>query len=234
MSSYPEAGRVPRVRAFVTVPKNGPLHPINILSIGNLDDLAVRHFAASGGGSVVKPEGDLKDGLSKMNHLEFDIVHFAGHGIAEGPDCEARLIVDDDDDRKRVVLDPASIMHAADRPSLVFLNACATGRLTSTPSHLTLASSFLMAGARSCIVATLPILERSAALFATSFYEELVQGASVGESLFIARHKTLFKMDDLMTALSYALFGDGRTVSTATSRPDRGQADPFEPKWDQD
>jgi CHAT domain len=233
MSSYPEAGRVPRVRSFV--PKNGPLHPINILSIGNLDDRAVRHFAASGGGCVVKPEGGLEDGLRKMNDLEFDIVHFAGHGIAEGPDSGVRLIVDDDDDRKRVVLNPASIMHAANRPhALVFLNACATGRLTSTPSHLTLASSFLMAGARSCIVATLPLLERSAALFATSFYEQLVQGANVGESLFIARRKTLFEMDDLMTALSYALFGDGRTVSTATSRPDRGQTDPFVAKRDHD
>jgi len=83
------------------------------------------------------------------------------------------------------------------------------GDISSGPDELKLASRFLYAGAKCIVLGALPLTDKGAERFAEEFYRNVFKGCSVGESLLATRKKIISDSGDLLTALSYVLFGNG-------------------------
>ena len=118
----------------------------------------------------------------------FDVIHFTGHGVAGAASA----------DRAEIRLEAGSRLRPEDlsgvvaglgkqRP-IVFLNACEIGRAgmgLTRPGGWP--RGFLAAGAGAFIGPFWKVADGSAATFAASFYEKLIDGASVGAAARAAR-----------------------------------------------
>jgi hypothetical protein len=135
------------------------------------------------------------------------ILHFAGHGLSA--DGGHELVVRGRDRSDQPLL--LNVDEFASRSNLtgafIFLNACSSGKFADGPVQLDLAKEFLIAGADWCVLASLPLSDYSAELFAAEFYKHALAGRSVGSALLQARRSLLAQTDDLVTSLSYILFG---------------------------
>jgi hypothetical protein len=141
----------------------------------------------------------------------YDILHFAGHAYQadESTGINHFLVRGQDPPDQWRMLNTYDIDKFADLDnSFVFLNACSSGNLLGSSGQLDMAKQFIKAGARSCVLGTLPLSDYPAELFATEFYRQAFVGATVGAALLHARRYLLATTQDLMTSLSYVLFGD--------------------------
>ena len=134
--------------------------------------------------------------LALILNEEFDIVHFAGHGIFDeanpahsgwvfGRDC---------------LLSAQEIFRARRVPRLVFANACFSAVVRQGPAltadetnrHLAgLAEAFFERGIQNYIGTGWPVADDPAVMFATTFYEETLKGETLGEALARAREQIL-------------------------------------------
>jgi hypothetical protein len=132
--------------------------------------------------------------LALILNEEFDIVHFAGHGIFDdknpahsgwvfGRDC---------------ILSAQEIFRARRVPRLVFANACFSAvvregtALTADEMnrHLAgLAEAFFERGVQNYIGAGWPVADQPAVTFAATFYQNVLQRATLGEALATARRE---------------------------------------------
>jgi CHAT domain-containing protein/tetratricopeptide (TPR) repeat protein len=136
---------------------------------------------------------------------EFEFVHFAGHSTFDPADSAKTgwLLYD-------AILSSAEISKISNPPILVFSNSCqsaATQKWDSAnsfgQSNLGIGSSFLLAGVRHYVGALWVVHDASSARFASTFYKRLLEGCTIGESLFYA------KTEDQGLAGSEALMAAG-------------------------
>src|SRR5262249_55366657 len=134
--------------------------------------------------------------LALILNEEFDIVHFAGHGIFDeanpahsgwvfGRDC---------------ILSAQEIFRARRVPRLVFAHACFSAvirkglALTAAEMNLLLAGlaeAFFERGIQNYIGPGWPVADDPAVTFAATFYAEALKGQTLGESLAFAREQIL-------------------------------------------
>jgi CHAT domain-containing protein len=153
--------------------------------------------------------------ISKKDFLltlkDYDIVHFAGHAYhqSNSPD-ESYLLFSDGG----IMAFEIGRFISSSAPAVVFLNACwSAEELRNTDSYSPmmrgLGRTFLYAGVSSFIGYLVPVPDRSATKFAVTFYEFLLQGQTIGESLRRARIQCRnTKVPNDLTWSSAILYGD--------------------------
>lgn len=157
---------------------------------------------------------DIRSDYVRSKIRNFDIVHYAGHAehSIERPEESGWLLKDG-----RLTAD--QIMSMTSRipmPSLIFSNACQSGqtgqwKLDENYEHriFGLANAFLLTGVQHYIGTFWEIPDEAGAHFAVNFYENLVDGVAIGESLRQARQSLIEKYgEDTIVWASYMLYGD--------------------------
>lgn len=142
---------------------------------------------------------------------ESDIVYYIGHAEYDGdnPEQSAWLLKDDR-------LDCAALRNLKTPPTLVFSNACESGRETPPGSENAeanhaqgIASSLVLSGAGACIGARWPLTARAGAFFAETFFCELMKNVSIGNAMRKARLKSIHALgQEDMAWASYVLYGN--------------------------
>ena len=105
---------------------------------------------------------------------------------------------------------------------LVFINACRSAGLAATYNRLDgWAEAFLQAGAGAFIGSLWAVSDRPARNFAELFYQQLLDGATLGTAAMAARQAMAKRAGD-PTWLAYAVYGDPRAtvLPSPASHPD--------------
>ena len=142
----------------------------------------------------------------------YDVLHFAGHGFFDA----------DDPGRSGVVCAGSEVLRGADLdglgdlPALVFFNACEAARVRRRPGRTggrmlalrrssSVAEAFLSGGVANFLGTHWPVGDSAALAFSTRFYERLLDGAPLGESVLEARRR-VFQQGSIDWA-DYVLYG---------------------------
>jgi hypothetical protein len=154
---------------------------------------------------------------------DFDLVHYAGHGEFDPADPGAAGWVLG----LREVLTARDVFRARRVPRLVFANACFSGAIHATPSFdraelargtATLAQAFFERGVPNFVGTGWPVDDEQAVTFAVTFYERLVNGATMREAVQAARRK-LFDAASGSTWGAYQHYGDPDDVLLRPATP---------------
>jgi tetratricopeptide (TPR) repeat protein len=150
----------------------------------------------------------------KKNICDYDIVHFAGHCEFDKKDTRrSGWMFSDGVFRVEEIL---KMGQSSDLPALIFSNACHSAGLSCglinsgyQEANFNMAGAFLFAGVRHYIGSIRKIEDIASQEFARKFYTQLLAGASVGESLRVAKLK-LIKEYGLASLhwVNYLLYGD--------------------------
>ncbi len=154
----------------------------------------------------------------KKNLRDYDIVHFAGHCEYDNnnPKNTGWLL----SDGRFTTRDVLALSHGLNLPSLVFSNACYSAKagadLLDVDYHektYSLAAAFLFSGVRHYIGTAWQVEDAASLMFAREFYNELMRGKSIGESIRLGRLKLIevYGLTDISWA-NYILYGDPNYV----------------------
>ncbi len=149
---------------------------------------------------------------SKMRN--YDVIHYAGHADydREDPAKSGWLLADG----KLASNDIHSMTGKKPMPALVFANGCQSGQTEEWKIDsgyendiFGLANAFLVSGVQHYIGTFWDILDDPGRDFALAFYQEMVTGYSVGESMRRSRLHLIDKYgEDTIVWASYMLYGD--------------------------
>lgn len=154
---------------------------------------------------------------------KFTIIHFTGHGHLDevNPGRSGLALFDG-------ILTVGEIAaHLDNAPALAFINGCETavGATSSAPGELTVsqltrvfgtARPFLKGG--SYVLGTRwRVSDAASSVFATTFYDSLLTGESVGESVRKARNAVYDPDSTDLSWASYVYYGDPRLIIRAES-----------------
>jgi CHAT domain-containing protein len=154
-------------------------------------------------------------GITKKDFLlsfqNYDIVHFAGHAShdASSPDESSLMLADGE-----VQAFEIARFITTRSPAVVFLNACWSAEELRDPDSYSpmmrgLGRTFLYAGVTAFLGYLIPVPDDSATRFAMCFYNALIQGYTVGESLRRSRIQSRNpKTSYDLTWSSAVLYGD--------------------------
>jgi hypothetical protein len=146
----------------------------------------------------------------------FDVLHFAGHGVAESGDItRAELLLQGRVEAGSYVLEPlrASVVENLSGlvgkdgvQPIVTLNACQAGRagykLTSVGGF---SRAFLGQGAGMLVAAMWSVYDRPARTFTETLYERMAAGDTLAEATIAAREAA--REEDEATWLAYTVYG---------------------------
>ena len=142
----------------------------------------------------------------------YDVIHYSGHAHfnLKKPDESGLLLAGQN------VLIAQTIQRTLRGRPLVLLNACESGREVMVDGEVSytasesegLASSFILGGALGIIGTLWPIFDKGAAEFASTFYEGLLAGQSLGEDVRLARLRVRESRPHDVTWASFVLYGD--------------------------
>jgi class 3 adenylate cyclase/tetratricopeptide (TPR) repeat protein/CHAT domain-containing protein len=171
---------------------------------------------------------DVRSEILKARLADYDLLHYAGHFdyVHEDPSQSGVLLSDGKFEIGRLL----GLARGFPLPSLIFTNACQSGRTDrwSTEERLySLANAFLVAGVRHYIGGTRDLFDRLSAAFAVEFYRQLVTHQTVGEALRLARIQSIRRFgEENLTWASYVLYGDPSfcyfTGDTQSAKPSHG------------
>ncbi len=125
----------------------------------------------------------------------YDVLHFAGHGFFDADDPARSGLVC----ARGEVLRGSDLDGLGDLPSLVFFNACEAarvrkrapvaggGRLFAFRRSTSVAEAFLSGGVANFLGTHWPVGDEAALTFSSLFYERLLGGVTLGESVLAAR-----------------------------------------------
>lgn len=138
--------------------------------------------------------------LDEFSSGEYDVIHYAGHAFfdEDSPERSGLLC------HRDVPLTGAQLSSLANLPSLVFFNACESGRIrggrrpsvekrdaervTRARNAVGFAEAFMRGGIASFLGTYWPVGDEAALVFAETFYGELIAGKTVGDALVAARN----------------------------------------------
>lgn len=145
------------------------------------------------------------------------ILHFAGHAQRSTPTVKGGLLLADG------VLTPDEICDAVGNkaPPLVFVNGChastSRGWIEAVQRTSSLASAFLMRGARHYIGPMWEIPDGDGLAFALRFYESALSGAPFGDAVRESRRALAASHQEPLSFAGYVLYGEPRTGFPAGS-----------------
>lgn len=160
--------------------------------------------------------------LSAFSSGKYDVIHYAGHAFFDEKNPERSGLLA----HNKVHLTGADLAGLGNLPSLVFFNACESGRVRtvrtagkrttrqvgelSRAEHLQrsvgLAEAFMRGGVANLIGTYWPVGDASATSFARTFYRRLLAGDALGDALLAGR-KALLEIDSKDWA-DYILYGN--------------------------
>lgn len=185
-------------------------------------DEAAFLMARLGASPVKGSEANVRSLLRKGG---FDVLHFAGHGVADPTDvAAARVLLAGRKVNGKVtpqylsattVAQNARLRDADGNGPLVVLNACQTGRGGQQLSSFGgFAKAFIDAGAAAYISSLWSVGDAPARDFVETLYDELLAGKTIGEAAVAAREAARQAGD--ATWLAYVVYArpDARLVTT--------------------
>lgn len=150
----------------------------------------------------------------KKNIRDYDVVHYAGHADYNlNEPSKSGWIMSDD---RLTASDILKLAGGAPLPSLIFTNACHSGRTGEWKIDegfeneiYGLANAFLLSGVTHYIGTFWEVLDSPSSIFAIEFYKALARNISIGEAVRIARKHLIghFGKNNIIWA-SYMLYGD--------------------------
>lgn len=241
-------GRVVRTRQNITgIQKRTPGKSLKMLIIA---DPQSNLKAAYKEGIKVRDELSGKEDIIKLNLVsastdtqyikrnirDFDIIHFAGHAEYDPEDpSQSGWVMSD---KKLTSSDISKMAGGAPLPSLVFSNACHSGRTSEW--HVAgdfeeqiygLANAFLLSGVTHYIGTFWDILDSPSSDFAVEFYKAIAKNLSLGESVRTARKRLIeqFGEGNIIWA-GYMLYGDPtyKVFQTASTESYKANQQPRE------
>jgi hypothetical protein len=149
---------------------------------------------------------------------DFDVIHFAGHGLHRDLDVEGSwLVLDQGEDLWPDDLS-GEVGNLGTTWPLAFLNSCQSGRTGFSLTHLGgWAPALLKAGAGAFLGPLWEVSDRGAELFARSFYQALLaERRPIGEAVRQARLAVRTELPGDPAWLAYTLFAEplARVVDT--------------------
>ncbi len=161
----------------------------------------------------------------------YDLVHFAGHADYDEQDPEAggwRLDEGRFNAARVIKMAGTGIM-----PSLVFANACQSGRSTHADAGIgiqdrifDMANAFILAGVKHYIGTFWEVADESSRRFALHFYDHLRSGMSVGRAMQAARLALIeLNGEENIIWASYLLYGDPSSTYLPAVEPDAPPVD---------
>ena len=201
-------GMPPRALVIASDPR-ADLAEVQVEADAIVDALEKEHVRARLAGAMGREalRRELKD---------FDLVHFAGHAdfLVEDPSASGWHLADG----KLTAADIAALAGGRPMPLVVFSNACESGRTGAWTDDLArgdarraygLAGAFLYAGVRHYVGTQWEVIDGHSATFATSFYQNLASGQSIGAAVRHARDAVVAAGGEGALAwASYVLYGD--------------------------
>ncbi|OQX27106.1 MAG: hypothetical protein BWK80_06960 [Desulfobacteraceae bacterium IS3] len=157
-------------------------------------------------------DSEISPAQVRENIKKYDVVHFAGHAEydPQSPSKSGWRLTDGN----FTAADIESIAGGSAMPALVFSNACQSARTEKwgkSDESFGLANAFMLAGVRHYIGTSWEIKDSPGSEFARLFYEHLVSGKSVGESVRLSRFELMAdKSDAACSWASYQLYGEPR------------------------
>jgi pimeloyl-ACP methyl ester carboxylesterase len=162
---------------------------------------ALGRMLRGGGAEVEALGGDAatrRAMLSSISSGRYDVLHFAGHGFFDAGDPGRSGLVCAGGD----VLRGSDLDGLGDLPALVFFNACeaarvrkpgrvAGRRLFAFRRSTSVAEAFLGGGVANFLGTHWPVGDQAALTFSTSFYQQLLDGAPLGDAVLAARQGVL-------------------------------------------
>jgi hypothetical protein len=155
--------------------------------------------------------------LNLLCDRDYDILHFACHGRFDTREPDRSVLQLPDGslfrprDRLRRVNEITGRLKE-NRP-LVFLNACHSGRVGPSLTHLEgWAEAFIEMGCGAFVGCGWEVSDPLAAEFAIHFYEGFRGGKSLGQAVHAARHRIRADYPANSTWLAYYLYGDPNCV----------------------
>ena len=168
---------------------------------------------------------ELKGDQARKNEIKqclasgaFDVLHYAGHAFFDSADPSKSGILCSG----REVLSGSDLASLGGLPSLVFFNACESGRVrrgsigaeinTKLPTDhrvqrgTSFAEAFLRGGIANYLGTYWPVGDAAALLFAEHFYQRLLAGENLGDALMAGRKAV--EMDGSSDWADYILYGD--------------------------
>ncbi len=173
---------------------------------------------------VLTNEQATESALKAQKLRDFQVLHFAVHGIADRkfPERTALVLLSDPDAGEDGLLQPREISRFDLHANVVVLSACETaaGPTIGQEGVLNLARAFLVAGARSVITTLWTISDDTSMALMKQFYQNLADGHDVAESLTDAKKAVVarFGQQALPTVAAFQVVGAGDS-RLATMRP---------------
>ncbi len=192
--------------------------------------------------NLIGADAEGPDILKELFARDYQIIHLAGHGVFEYHPPEAcgscgqntngapisGMVIGDNQ-----FLTAAQIRQMRAVPQLVFVNCCHLGHIDDNkpprnqPADLAanLATELIKMGVRCVVAAGWAVQDDAAALFAATFYQELLGGAPFGYAVLTARNATYVAHPDVNTWGAYQCYGDPDFTlgKGESSRPARGR-----------
>jgi len=162
---------------------------------------------------------NLKSSKVERNYVlsrirDYDLVHYAGHAdYDEKNPAESGWMLSDG---KLKAEEVTNLTGKKPMPVLVFANGCQSGQTEAWKlsdnygdNIFGLANAFLISGVQHYIGTFWEILDEPGREFAIAFYRDVLEGASVGESVRAARKHLIDKYgEETIVWASYMLYGD--------------------------
>ena len=158
-----------------------------------------------------------RDVFAALFARPYRIIHLAGHGEYRAATGSARersgMVLDNG-----VFLTAAEVRKMAQVPELVFLNCCSIGQTGPEPVDVpyrpynrlaaSISRELIEMGVRAVVAAGWAVRDDAALVFAETFYDEMLNGATFGRALMEARIATWRRFKDSNTWGAYQAYGD--------------------------
>lgn len=201
------------VRPLATLPGPsvllvGPGTPVNIPALPFVEREIQQLSAILAGGGI--PVTILAGDQATRNNLarllagnDYQIIHFSGHGIADPALGNGVVLADG-------LLSFDEMLSRPVKGSMVFLSACGSGnQMNETSQH------FFNHGVSAVLGFIGPVTDQAGVMIAVRFYEELQNGATLGDALRASRQYQKSRMPEDFSWVSLVLFGDPTSRFTA-------------------
>lgn len=134
---------------------------------------------------------------------DHQVLHIASHGAYEEgrPDSTGAIL------SSGGMLTVDTVRQLRSVPDVVFLNCCSLGRIGMNRLAAGLAREFMAIGVRALVAAAWPIDDTAACAFAETFYEELIAGRPLGDTITRARNHSA-ELGGRDTWAAYQCYGD--------------------------
>ena len=144
---------------------------------------------------------------------DYRVLHFAAHGLHEEHQVDRSGVVIGFDERTQTVelFSPHHVHAIRNKPSLVFINCCHTGKVKNWQANklsASLAAEFMKSGVHCVIGAGWAVEDNAAKLFAETVYQVLLDGRNFGHAIRRARLSVYRAFGNTNTWSAFQCYGD--------------------------